>query len=85
MHGGLLGALLTMAPYPLYWSYRDHTELLGLSPLEDQQLAGLLMGVPMGLIYLGACLLLAGRLVGLEAEPAGSNQITAIPAKGARP
>jgi putative membrane protein len=84
IHGGLLGALLTMAPYPLYWSYRDHAELWGLSPLEDQQLAGLLMWVPMGLIYLGACLLLAGRLVGLEPELAGSNRV-AIPAKGARP
>jgi putative membrane protein len=85
IHGGLLGALLTMAPYPLYWSYRDYAELWGLSPLEDQQLAGLLMWVPMGLIYLGACLLLDGRLVGLEAEPAGANQVNTIPAKGARP
>ncbi|RVC64139.1 cytochrome c oxidase assembly protein, partial [Mesorhizobium sp. M2A.F.Ca.ET.046.02.1.1] len=31
-----------------------------LSPLEDQQLAGLVMWVPAGLIYGGAALLLAG-------------------------
>jgi putative membrane protein len=63
MHGGLLGGLITMAPYPLYTGYRGRTELWELSLLEDQQLAGLLMWVPMGVVYLGACLMLASRLV----------------------
>jgi len=63
MHGGLLGALITMAPQPLYAWYRGRTELWGLSALEAQQLAGLLMWVPMGLIYLAASLVLASRLV----------------------
>ncbi|HEX5868120.1 MAG TPA: cytochrome c oxidase assembly protein, partial [Beijerinckiaceae bacterium] len=66
MHGGLLGALITMAPYSLYGWYRGRAELWGLSPLEDQQLAGLLMWVPMGIVYLAACLLLAGRLLAVE-------------------
>jgi len=82
MHGGLLGALITMAPYPLYGAYLHHAEPWGLNPLEDQQLAGLLMWVPMGVIYLGACLLLAGRLIGLEAEPVGSSQVKTIPIEG---
>jgi len=43
MHTGLLGALLTFAKTPLY---RDATDLY------DQQLAGLIMWVPGGLIYL---------------------------------
>ena len=63
MHGGLLGALITLAPYPLYRWYHGRTELWGLSALEDQQLAGLLMWVPMGVVYLGACLVLASRLI----------------------
>jgi putative membrane protein len=63
MHGGLLGALITMAPQPLYVWYRDRTQVWGLSALEDQQLAGLLMWVPMGTIYLAASLVLASRLV----------------------
>jgi putative membrane protein len=63
MHGGLLGALITLAPYPLYTWYQGRTELWGLSALEDQQLAGLLMWVPMGIVYLGACLVLASRLI----------------------
>ena len=63
MHGGLLGGLIAMAPYPLYHWYLGRTVHWGLTPLEDQQLAGLLMWVPMGLVYLAACLFLASRLV----------------------
>jgi putative membrane protein len=63
IHSALLGALITMAPYPLYSWYRDGAILWGLSALEDQQLAGLLMWVPMGIVYLAACLLLASRLL----------------------
>jgi putative membrane protein len=63
MHTGLLGGLVTMAPEPLYAAYLGHTELWGLTALADQQLAGLLMWVPMGLPYLAAGLVLASRLV----------------------
>ena len=63
MHGGLLGGLITMAPRPLYGWYAGHSEPWGLSTLDDQHLAGLLMWVPMGLVYFGACLGLAARLV----------------------
>jgi putative membrane protein len=62
MHTGLLGGLITMAPAPLYAAYLGHTELWGLTALADQQLAGLLMWVPMGLPYLAAGLFLASRL-----------------------
>jgi putative membrane protein len=63
LHGGLLGALITLARVPLYGSYHGRAALWGLSPLEDQQLAGLLMWVPMGVVYLGTCLMLASRLI----------------------
>ncbi len=46
MHTGLLGALLTFAPQPLYW--RESRDLW------DQQLAGLVMWIPGGLVYLAA-------------------------------
>lgn len=59
LHMGLLGALLTFAPRPLYPVYGDRPEALGLAPLEDQQLAGLIMWVPGGLGYLLAALGLA--------------------------
>jgi putative membrane protein len=52
--GGLLGALLTFAGKPLYASQSVAARLWGLTPLEDQQLAGLIMWMPGGLVYLGS-------------------------------
>jgi putative membrane protein len=56
---GGLGALLTVARHPLYPVYATTTRLWGFSPLEDQQLAGLIMWIPAGLSYLVAALWLA--------------------------
>ena len=50
---GLLGALIVFAPQPLYLVHFASTAAWGLSPLADQQLAGLLMWVPAILPYLG--------------------------------
>ena len=47
LQGNLLAALLTLAPQPLYAPYAGN-------PLADQQIAGLIMWVPAGLIYLGS-------------------------------
>lgn len=43
---GLLGALLTFAQRPFYLEHLAHAERFGLSALQDQQLAGLIMWVP---------------------------------------
>lgn len=53
---GLLGALLTFAPHPLFEAHLFTTAAFGLTPLEDQQLAGLLMWVPAAFPYLGFAL-----------------------------
>lgn len=58
MISGGLGALLTVAPRPWYTAYADVTSAWGLTTLEDQQLAGLIMWIPAGLPYLIAALLL---------------------------
>jgi putative membrane protein len=50
----VLGALITMAQRPWYLAYYDTTRPWGLTPLEDQQLAGLVMWVPAGFVYLAA-------------------------------
>ncbi|MDG4853916.1 MULTISPECIES: cytochrome c oxidase assembly protein [unclassified Mesorhizobium] len=60
MHTGLLGVLLLLSPKLWYPENAGGAALWGLSPIEDQQLAGLVMWVPAGLIYGGAALLLAG-------------------------
>ena len=50
MHSGALGALLTFAPSLIYPIYGPITTQWGLDALEDQQLAGLIMWVPAGII-----------------------------------
>lgn len=68
LHTGLLGALLTfstMAWYPVYFA---STGPWGLSPIEDQQLGGLIMWIPGGLAYLIVALVIGARLLRDSAE-----------------
>ena len=58
---GALGALLTFAPSLWYPAYAGSAGLWGLSPLEDQQLGGLIMWIPGSLPYLAAGLVLFAR------------------------
>jgi putative membrane protein len=57
VHSGALGALLTVSPRVWYAPYLVHHPG-GLTPLEDQQLAGLLMWVPAGIALAAGALLL---------------------------
>jgi putative membrane protein len=57
-----LGALMTLSSHPLYASYQGH-QISQLSPLEDQQLAGLIMWVPGCAIYAVAALTLLGQWI----------------------
>lgn len=70
MHTGMLGALMTFAPQLLYPQHP--AGFAGFDQLTDQQLAGLLMWVPGGLIYSTAALVLTGlwlrRLTQLESS-----------------
>jgi putative membrane protein len=52
VHTSILGALLTFSPHLWYPLYSSRTQAWGLTPLEDQQLGGLVMWVPAGLVYL---------------------------------
>jgi len=47
LHSGVLGAVLTLAPAVAYRSYAGPPDALA-----DQQLGGLLMWIPMGLLYM---------------------------------
>jgi putative membrane protein len=58
---GLLGALLTFAGTALYAPHWLTTQAWGLSPLEDQQLAGIFMWAPFGAIYLLVALVVLYR------------------------
>lgn len=61
IHTGLLGALLTFSPTPLYAGHDPAG--WGLTALEDQQLAGLIMWVPASFMYLAAAVAIGARLL----------------------
>lgn len=50
VHTGLLGALLAIAPAPLYSVYATLPGVDSASAIADQQLAGLVMWIPAGLL-----------------------------------
>ncbi|WP_173934323.1 cytochrome c oxidase assembly protein [Chelativorans sp. Marseille-P2723] len=61
MQMALLGALLTLAPEPLYAIHAIAPWAWGFTPLADQQLGGLIMWVPAGLPFALWSILLARR------------------------
>lgn len=52
LQGSALGALLALAGSPWYAVHAHTTAAWGLTPSEDQQIAGLIMWIPAGLVYL---------------------------------
>jgi putative membrane protein len=52
--GVVFGALITFAETPWYLSHAANVAAWNLTPLEDQQLAGLLMWIPPSVIYIVA-------------------------------
>lgn len=76
VQGSALGALMAFSPAPWYGAYSGTTAAWGLTPLQDQQLAGVLMWMPLGAIYvLLACVLLWSWL----REPAVDTPSTKAP------
>lgn len=72
MQGVLLGVLLTFAGTPWYAGYATTTAAWGLDPLTDQQLAGVLMWIPGGIVYLTAALLLLAAWI-RDSEPSSTD------------
>lgn len=69
---GALGALMAFAQSPWYPAYaRLGMAPFGLTPAEDQQLAGLIMWVPGGLVHAAAALFLVRGLL-VEPSPRGT-------------
>jgi cytochrome c oxidase assembly factor CtaG len=64
MISGALGALMALSASPWYKGYAElGMAPFGLTPAEDQQVAGLLMWVPGGLVHAAAALLLMRTLL----------------------
>lgn len=67
IHSGALGALLTVSPTPWYQHYVRQGAAWHVDALADQQLAGLLMWVPAGVVFIVLGLALFAAWLG-EAE-----------------
>jgi len=67
VHSGALGALLTVSPSPWYRWYVGHGDVWGIDALGDQQLAGILMWIPAGAVFIVLGLALFAAWMG-EAE-----------------
>ena len=65
---GLLGAVLTFAGQAVYAPHAYSTLAWGMTPLEDQQAAGLIMWAPAAALYLFAALWRLGRMIGPDVE-----------------
>lgn len=63
---GLLGALITFATRPLYPPHVASSLSWGVAPLEDQQLAGVVMWAPGSFAYLFAALWIGWRWMSSE-------------------
>jgi putative membrane protein len=61
LHSGVLGALLAISNRVWIPAQSALAGEFGLSPLQDQQLAGILMWVPMGTLYTAVALIFAYR------------------------
>jgi cytochrome c oxidase assembly factor CtaG len=67
LHTSILGALVALAPRVIYRLQTADAARWGLTSLQDQQLAGLIMWIPAGLIYASAALLcLAAWIAGSQ-------------------
>lgn len=72
LHASLLGIFMTLAPQPWYADYAGRTSVWGLTPLEDQQLAGAIMWAPGCVVYPAAAAALFGIwLAGMPGAPPG--------------
>lgn len=61
VHCSALGALLTFSRVLWYPAYADTTAHWGLTPLQDQQLGGVIMWVPSGIVFIVVALALMAR------------------------
>ncbi|HEX5488590.1 MAG TPA: cytochrome c oxidase assembly protein [Rhodanobacteraceae bacterium] len=50
----LIGAILTLASHPFYPVHLHTTQAYGLTPLQDQQVAGIVMWIPSNLVHAAA-------------------------------
>lgn len=78
--GGGLGALMTLSPAPWYPAYEAVAAATGVDALRDQQLAGVLMWMPMGAVHAVAALVVAARWMRPRSSSTANGVVTGGPA-----
>lgn len=73
IHTSILGALMALAPRVLYIAQTQTASAWGLTPLEDQQLAGMIMWVPAGTIYAAAAMTMLALWIHRSSEKGAQN------------
>ncbi len=68
----LPGVVMLFAPHAICIMPDENAARFGLTPLQDQQIAGLLMWVPANLIFFGIATILFARWIGMGERPANS-------------
>jgi putative membrane protein len=78
LHTGILGAIFTLSQAPFYSVYANRTPAVGADAAVDQQLAGLYMWIPAGMILMLAGL---GLLVAWLAESDRRSAVSFSPSQ----
>jgi putative membrane protein len=78
----MLGALMAFARHPWYGAHWTTTAPWGLTPLEDQQIAGLIMWIPAGLVYLVALMPRVLAVLRAPAQWAATPTSAGVSARG---
>lgn len=78
----MLGALMAFAHRPWYLAHYGTTAAWGLTPLEDQQIAGLIMWIPAGLAYLVALVPSVLPALRAPAQWTASPTVAGVSARG---
>lgn len=69
-----LGVAISLSESPIYTYYLSVPRLYGISVMDDQTLAGLIMWIPGSMMYILVALILAGRLFGNSDRPKGRSR-----------
>jgi putative membrane protein len=84
VHNSILGALLTFARTVWYPIYDGRTAPFGLTALEDQQLGGLIMWIPSGIVFVVIGLALFAAWIGESERRVAYTQADSLLRGGAK-
>ena len=83
VHSSVLGALITFAQQLWYPIYDGRTTPWHLTAVQDQQLGGLIMWIPSGIVFIVACLAMLAAWLGESERRQRFSRVTQVLEAGA--